>query len=74
MKDTLNIGNKVQVEGYAAIITGEANDDHAVTVRHFHTGEEFEVDVDLVKPAPSNSNLDAQDAMHRLAHVSPWEL
>tara|TARA_R110000868_G_scaffold406664_1_gene687284 strand:+ start:594 stop:758 length:165 start_codon:yes stop_codon:yes gene_type:complete len=54
MKDTLDIGNKVEVEGHAAIITGEGHDDHAVTVRHFHTGEEFEVDITLVKSMPNN--------------------
>jgi len=49
-------------------------DNHGVTVRHFHTGEEFEVDITLVKSTPNNSNLDAQNEMHRLAHVNAWEI
>ena len=73
MKNTMNIGSAVEVEGHAAIVTGVV-DNHGITVRHFHTGEEFEVDITLVKSTPNNSDLDAQNEMHRLAHVNAWEI
>ena len=69
----MNTGSTVEIEGHAAIVTVLVYN-HGVTVRHLHTGEEFEVDISLVKSTPNNSDLDAQNEMHRLAHVNAWEI
>jgi len=69
------VNQTVKVEGQTAIVTGFVPDDsNALTVRVPATGEAFEVDKSLVVPiAASNSMLDKQNEMHRLATVYPWE-
>jgi len=73
MKYELN--QTVKVENQTAIVTGFVPDDNnALMVRIPATGEAFEVDKTLVAPiAASNSMLDKQNDMHRLATVYAWE-
>ena len=68
------INQMVKVEGQTAIVTGFISDDkNALAVRVPATGEAFEIDKSLVTPIVSNSMLDKQNEMHRLATVYPWE-